>query len=152
MHLRHQFPGVSGASIMDLQAQLYQTQDAARLSKDTGFTGAQSCELQVVKHFDHKCQEEGLPSAVCKYHNLDALVCHMVLWMHACACINLINYNDICETWICIACNPLRSFCVGQKGHAGRLKPLEKKNVGVEERDQRDRLHLKVSASKCSKP
>lgn len=38
-------------------------------------------------------------------------------------------------------------LCAGQRGHAGRIKPLaEKKNAGVEERDQRDRLHLKVSA------
>ncbi|KAF5825695.1 hypothetical protein DUNSADRAFT_7516 [Dunaliella salina] len=65
---------------MDLQAQLYQTQDTVRHSKETGYTG--------------------------------------------------------------------------QRGHVGRLKPAaEKKNSGVEERDQRDRLHLKSTttnrASEC---
>eukprot|EP00983_Pelagomonas_calceolata_P077334 1153814-Pelagomonas_calceolata.AAC.9 len=59
---------------MDLQAQLYQTQDTARLSKEAGYTG--------------------------------------------------------------------------QRGHGGRMKPAaEKKNSGVEERDQRDRLHLKVGTA-----
>ena len=33
---RREIEGVSGATIMDLQAQLYQTQQAARMSKETG--------------------------------------------------------------------------------------------------------------------